>query len=133
MAIITDTTDFADINALLGEGVALDNAYIGRDVFLGTATQIILARKGITEAQYNALSDAEKLPIKRAIKYLTAIYILPTLDRIIQESTDEVVIRKSEVDIKSIINVYQSIVDDEVPPPDGDVAGSIPVFVGKIS
>lgn len=135
MAVINSAPDFADIRAVLGDDLtttSLPDATIQRDIFLGLAEDVILDRLGITESEFSSLAPKAQLKAKRAIKYLTAIYIYPTLDTIIQETTSEVVIRKAERNISNTIAIWQTIVDTEVPEPDGTAAGDIPIFFGTL-
>ena len=91
MPITFGNTDYNEIRSLLETGLdstLVTDDELGSSVYFGIAKIKILEEAGLTEAQYDAKTDSQKLKIKVAIKYRIAALKLTSFYRMKSEGGD---------------------------------------------
>ena len=138
MAIITSTSDLQEIRYLVFQDLKIEDLpdeQIRADIYLGTSERRILTRRGITESQFNALNALEQNKIKTAIKYQTAILLLPGIAQLLRETVVGISYQYQSIDLTDKIKRYEAEIEVNVPrsaTTPSNVASGLS-FVGKLN
>lgn len=118
MTVMMDTADLQDIRQLvLNELTSKDlpDDVINRDIYLGIAERDIFARANITSSQYDALDAEQQTKIKTAVKYKTAVLILPSLPQLLRETVIGISYQYNQLSQTNKIKRYEDLIDNQVP------------------
>ena len=119
MAVIDTASELAEIRGLVSTSLTaeeLPDEVIQRDVYLGLAEMTILDRLNKSEAQFKAQTEDTQRPGKIAMKYETAINLIPSVDTLVGQTTFDRIIRLEEKDWTLKISEYNAIINFNVPP-----------------